>query len=79
MGRFYITSSDPDKIMYQVTPNMKNTSGPDLFFQRWIGIEHIQYNKYLKIVSRPEAGRFRLTGVVQMKYYSGDPEHEKYL
>ena len=29
----------------QMTPNMKNTSDPDLFFKSWIGIEYVQYTQ----------------------------------
>ena len=53
----------------QVTPNMKNISDPDLFFQRRIGNECVQYTQWLKIVSRPEAGRFHVT--------SSDPDAEE--
>ena len=45
----------------QMTPNTKNTSDPDLFFQRRVGIERVQYTQQLKIVSRPEAGRFYIS------------------
>ena len=55
----------------QVTPNMKNTSDPVLFFQRWIGIKYVQYTQLLKIILRLEAGRFHVT--------SSDPDAEESL
>ena len=53
----------------QMTPNMKNTSDPDLFFQRRIGIEYVQHTQKLKIVSRSEAGRLHAS--------SSDPDAEE--
>ena len=64
----------------QMTLNMKNTFDPDLFFKSWIGIEYVQYIQWLKksFRDRRQAGPTWQV-LIQLRYYTGDPEHEKYL
>ena len=52
---------DMDEILGNWTRTWKNSSDPDLFLQKRIGIECFQYTQHLKIVWRQKAGWFYIT------------------